>query len=411
MLLRFQAVLLSSFLLFSSLVFSEGPLQSAPVQELIKDQSEFAFSLYSQLKGGEANVVFSPYSIFSCLSMVYVGAKGDTAEEIKTALHLFLSQNGIGKTSSLLAKALFPLTQDPSDYELHMANGMWFDKDTFILSDFRHLIADEFGANLQSLDFSQPNDALEKINDWTANQTQGKITNFLKLQDIDSSTRVLLTNALYFKGSWNSAFDPKKTALAPFFNTPDTSIQVAMMQQTENLLYFQDDQVQVLGLPFASKHPSKAPLACLFVLPAKEQPLSDVEASISQTVLKRWLSTLKETYVHATLPKFTLNQMINLNQALQTLGIKTAFSKDANFSRMDGMRDLFLNKVLHQTYFALDEFGVTAAATTSASLSMKGVLEKNSPIDFTANHPFLFMIVDLKSEAVLFMGRLGQMTP
>ncbi|HSW86013.1 MAG TPA: serpin family protein [Rhabdochlamydiaceae bacterium] len=374
-------------------------------KELIKDISEFSFSLFSSVNEPSNNILFSPYSIYSCLSMVYAGTRGETASEMQTALSLNVNQKKLPGASAKLANMLKSKeTEAGGSYEMHLANGLWLDMDTFVLSDFRHIAENEYHAAVQSLDFSKTDLAINTINDWISGQTYGKISKILQEGDVDGSTRVLLTNAVYFKGSWQKPFDPKATKTSPFFSSPEASTDVKMMENTSHFSYFENDSMQMLSLPFKGKTAENSQLACLILLPKSTQ-MTDLEKALTVSNIEESISQLKSQNVHVQLPKINLKMRMELNPALQALGIKLAFTKDGDFSGIDGMRDLFLSKVIHDTFFSLDEAGVTAAAATAASINATAVLEKNPPIEFIANHPFIFLIADLNYKTVLFMGK------
>jgi serine protease inhibitor len=384
---------------------SNSEEKQVQTKELVKDASEFCFSLYSSLNEPSSNILFSPYSIYTCLSMVYAGARGETASQMQTALSLNINQKKLPAASAKLSKMLLAQQSETQSYEMHIANGLWLDLDTFVLSDFRHVAENDYNATVQPLNFSQSDLAMNTVNEWASNHTNGKIPKILQEGDVDGSTRVLLTNAVYFKGSWLKPFDPKSTTTASFFFPPEVSTEVKMMENTAAFPYFENDSMQMLALPFKGKTSDNGQIACLILLPRTKLQLSDVENALTTSNIEEWTSQLKEQSVNVKLPKFNLTKRLDLNQALQALDMKLAFTKDADFSGIDGMRDLVLSKVVHDTFFSLDEAGVTAAAATAASINVTAVQQKNPPIDFNADHPFLFLIVDLNTKTLLFMGK------
>lgn len=370
------------------------------VAALAESETSFATSLYAAINTSDSeNIVFSPYSVHTCLSMVYIGARNSTAKEMKKALVLPFGTATLPSVEAKLSKSL-------ASKNLQIANALWLDVDTYVLSDFRHAIVDDFQAKMQSLDFSKTQDAILAINEWTSNQTQGKITDLLQNGDIDENTRLVLTNAVYFKGDWQKGFDPKNTTMDDFYPTSDESIQTKMMEQTGFFPYFEDALVQLLALPFKAKNDES--LACLILLPKDPSGLATVEKALSSATINGWISSLDTENINIQMPSFCFKQRINLNDTLMSIGMKEAFSPQANFSGIDGMRDLFLSKVVHEAFFSLDEAGVTAAAATAASINVTAVPTK--PVAFTANRPFLFFIVDLKTKTLLFMGKLTQPT-
>lgn len=379
--------------------------ESEKIETLAANCGAFGFSLYDALNQSEpTNLIFSPYSIFSCLSMVSIGARETTGSEMAKALHLLsYSRSELPNAALMLMKYLTPTHIE--SYTLQIANGLWLDQDTFVLADFRHDLEKGYQANVQNLDFSKTADATSKINEWVSNQTQHKISEFLQPGDIDGTTRMVLTNAICFQGKWQKPFDPKRTQEGEFCLGPDASIDVQMMQQVSSFPFIENETLQLLALPFVSKE-EKSCLACLILLPQKKSSISVVEEMLSQETLSSWIDGLKNETVSIKMPKFCLDLRSDLNDTLKMLGMETAFSTQANFSGINGMRDLFLNKVVHEAFFSLDEAGVVATAATSASINVTAT-PPTSPIrSFVADRPFLFVLVDLKSRLPLFIGKV-----
>lgn len=348
--------------------------------DLSEDTTKFAFSLYSEKN---ENCVFSPYSIFSCLSMAYMGAENGTALAIAKALHTNMKPQELVKALSSHASGQF-----------HIANGMWISDDIQVLPSFRKTIENDFLASVQTLDFRDSQESSDIINEWISEQTQGKIPSLLSPGDLDESTKLVLTNAIYFKGAWKFAFDSKATHPGSFWIDENTASKALMMEQTHNLLYFENDSFQLLALPFA-----KSDVAFLALLPRKGE-----NVELSADLLQKSISSLSMQRVSVTLPKFSLNQRIDLNQALSALGMASAFTPYADFSGINGKKDLFFSKVVHQAFFDLDEAGVTAAAATAIGMSTTNV---HAPAtEFIADHPFIFFLIDMKSKIPLFMGKL-----
>ncbi|MBI2810759.1 MAG: serpin family protein [Candidatus Melainabacteria bacterium] len=317
-----------------------NPLSAAladDVTQLSKDHTAFALSLYPTLNASDGNLVFSPYSIATCLSMVYVGARGDTESQMEKALHLEVDRKDLGKASFALSQTLQP---QKNGYKMNIANALWVDQATFLLTNFRSMIEGQFKAKLGVLDFSQTQDAMSTINTWASDQTEGKIKDLLQENDINGQTRLVLTNAVYFQGAWANAFDPKKTANAPFFATPDASTNVPMMQKLLTIPYYENDLMQAAALPFQGNATSGGRLALLILLPKSADNFATMYDELN-TSLPNWITSLDTQRVDLKLPKFCLNNRF-------------------------------------------------------------------APIAMNANHPFLFFIVDLKSQELLFMGKMAQ---
>ncbi len=378
------------------------------LRPLVEQNTAFALDLKSHLlaPSPDENLLFSPYSIFTSLSMTYVGAKEETAASMKQALHLNMDIETLSHSTRSLAKHLAVFPSEGCPLSLKIANGIFADRDTMILPKFRNLIEKNFQAEIQDLDFSEETLARQIINEWTSNQTEHKIKDLLQPGDIDSLTRMVLINAIYFKGAWAFPFNPKQTEKAPFHVDFNRSTEVDMMAQIEQLYYCEQDSAQIVALPFKTCDSQTSLPALLIVLPSSQNDFIHLEKKLTSDMIRGWLSELKPTHVGLHLPRFCLKQRFDLNTPLKELGMGIAFSERANFSGIDGSKDLFLSKVVHEAFFDLNEHGLEAAAATSASISLKSAPPSVPPIYINANRPFLFFLVDLKTGAPLFMGRL-----
>ena len=390
------------FALYSTALFAD---LNSDVAQLTDNHTEFALSLYPVLDEGH-NLVFSPYSISTCLSMAYLGARGETQTQMQSVLHLDVDRKNLGKTAYALNQALLPGKNNEKPYKLNMANAIWVDQGIFLLTDFRYAIEEQFKAKLGKLNFAMTSNALETINDWVSKQTKGKISNLLQPNDINELTRLVLTNAVYFQGTWLIPFNSKKTHVAPFHPTPESSVDVPMMRQSLSAPYFENELMQAVALPFAGRSSNDSSLAFLLILPKSADNFAPMFHEFSESSAQ-WLSSLKSEYVDVTLPKFSFSSRFDLNKPLQDLGMEDAFDSNANFTGIDGMRDLLINKIVHQAFFDLDENGVTAAAATAVALNITA-MPGEAPIQIVADHPFLFFIIDLKSHEMLFMGKVAE---
>lgn len=246
------------------------------------------------------------------------------------------------------------------------------------------------------------------INGWISNETKGKITDLLRKNDIDGSTRVVLVNAAYFQGKWLKPFDPKDTEELPFHPSDDNVLNTPMMTQTAFYPYAETDAVQILAIPFQTCDTTDPQINCVIVLPKTAADMEELDNTISASMLADWLKDLEQQKVNVLMPKFCMKQRFDLSKALSTMGMPEAFGPNADFSGIDGMHDLYLSKVLHETYFLLNEFGVEAAAASSAVMNLTSTGETTPPVQFTADHPFYFFLIDLKTNAILFAGKLVQ---
>jgi serpin B len=360
--------------------------------QLCADQ--FALDLYSKLRGTEGNLAFSPYGIYSNLSLLYYGAEGETAEQIKNVLHL----SGDAKSFHRQLTGLTHKTKQ--GYQLYIANALFPYQGTHLLPAFEKIASQNFEAELHPVNFGEPSKAADLINSWISEKTEKKIPHMLQEGDIDTSTRLVLANAVYFNGKWTSPFSPKATKPG-LFHVGDETLEVDMLSQTSSFSYFENEELQALSLPFIRQGTEQPLLKCVILLPREN------ESNLSLENLDTWLQNAKPADVNVQVPKFCIRKQIGLNQPLKELGMSTAFSYGADFSKINGGKDLFLSSVLHETYFSFKENGVTAASATTSQLSLKSIyIPPEKVIPFIADHPFLFMIIDSHSQAILFMGRV-----
>ena len=369
-----------------------------------EDNNAFALNVFREIEDRNNNLAFSPYSLFSNIALLYYGAQGNTAEEIKKTLNLSATGE---EFLSAFHKHMQGLThQTRQGYQLYIANGMFPHKGTHFLKDFEEIATKTFDAKLQSIDYALPRRAMETVNNWVADKTQGYIPTLVEESDINESTRLILANAVYFQGDWVHPFDPKDTSMKSFQPAFGAPVRTLMLMQVQHLPYFENDSVQCLTLPFIRQGTEQPFLECVIVLP-KIGKIDELESGLDADELNDWIKEAKSTLVEAQIPKFCISKRIPMNYALQTIGMKDAFTYQANFSKIDGMKDLFLSKVLHETFFSFHENGVTAASASSSHLGLTSKPPTGEiPKRFVADHPFLFFIVDYHSHAILFMGRV-----
>ena len=398
--------LLLTLSLTGSYLLSASP--ATELSELTKDHTQFAHELYKVANPSGDNFIFSPYSVATCLSMVYLGARGDTQIQMQQALHLEIEQKNLAKTAALLHTALTPKSEDKNSYKWVNANSIWVDQSIFLLTDFRYAIDKQFKATLNKLNFAKKQEALSTINNWVDTQTEHKIPQILSPEDITELTRLVLVNAIYFEGNWVAPFNPSKTQDWPFHPSPDASIPTKMMQQVGTFPYYENELIQIAALPFQGKSTEEGSLAFLIVLPKSAENFDMMQGELPKE-LNGWISSLTPSRLHVKIPKFIHNTRLDLNEPLQEMGMEDAFTSEANFTGIDGMRDLFLNKVIHQAYFSVNEQGVVATAATAANIGLTSAAsEKSNDTAFFADHPFFYFIIDIKSQELLFMGKMAQ---
>jgi len=372
---------------------------------LVAGNTAFALDLYARLKRADGNLFFSPYSISTCLAMTYAGARGSTATQMAQTLHFGANQNQVAAAFGELQGEL-SAAEKRGGNELNIANGLWGQKGHPFLPSFLDTATHEYQARVEQADFRTVAEGTrEAVNDWVSKQTRGKIAELLQPGVVSQATRLILVNAIYFKGQWAHRFDKSHTAPAPFAVTAQRRVQAPLMNLTADFNYAEVDGLQLLELPYAGED-----LSMLVLLPRATDGLARLEGALNEPALARWLAQARNQKVNVFLPKFKLTAQFSLAQTLAGMGMTDAFSQSADFSGMDGARDLFISAVVHKAFVDVNEEGTEAAAATGTMMTAK-VLIRPMPIPvFRADHSFLFLIRDTHSGSILFLGRVADPT-
>lgn len=373
-------------------------------KQVAESSNQFAFDLYQQARQQDGNLFFSPASISTALAMTYAGAGGRTQQEMASVLHFERNQKVHEGFSTLLE--LLNSTGDRNGYSLSTVNRLWGAKGYQFEDAFLSLTRDNYRAELETLNFGQPEQARQAINDWVEKQTRDKIVDLIPSGVLRPDTRLLLTNAIYFEGGWSSEFSKEATKQAPFQVTKTDKINVLTMRQTEDFLYTEDTDTQVLSMPYRGDE-----LSMVVVLPKKIDGLSELEGKLTNDRFAGWMKKLQsERPVETYIPKFKMRSEFMLSGALKTMGMTSAFSETADFSLMSKSENLMISEVIHQAFVDVDEKGTEAAAATAVVIAPTSApfdpKEPPKPVVFRADHPFLFVIRDNRTDAVLFMGRM-----
>ena len=382
--------------------------------------TQFGLDLYGELAAKEkGNVFFSPYSISEALSMTYLGAAGQTRKEMQKALHVPVGHLNEDRTvvwtDDELAAAYKDfhgkLSNSRGKFQLHVANALWGAQGAAFKPDFLKIVDEQFGGKLESLDFSKSDQAAKTINDWVASQTQDKIKDLVPASALDANTRLVLTNAIYFKAPWTNQFKAQLTKDHDFFLDGEKTTQAKMMEQTTHFGYNELDGVKVLEMGYEGSH-----VSMVILLPDKKEGLGALEEALAVkpkegSPLDAYLKDMKSSKVHVVLPKFKFTCKFSLGDVLQKLGMKLAFdSGNADFSGMSEKEKLFISAVLHKAFVDVNEEGTEAAAATAIIMSLGAMPHAEEPKQFVADHPFLFIIRDSQTGSVLFMGRVNDPT-
>lgn len=381
---------------------------NSDTQPLAKSNNAFGFDLWRLVGRRAGNLTVSPASISTALAMTWGGAKGETEQQMRRVLHLQGEQDAVAARWGQVSLAL----QNPSrELKLRIANRLFGEKSFRFEQPFLDKTRERFAAPLEPVDFaSSPDPSRLHINAWVEAQTEGRIKDLLPDQSIRSDTRMVLVNALYFLADWESQFEKEPTMDRPFQVSPTQTKNVPMMHQMKGLRVAQGDGVRVLELPYKGND-----AAMLIVLPDRIDGLAGVERDLSVGKLDAWRAGLAAQNVMVALPRFEINpqESIRLAASLGELGIKDAFdSEEADFTAIgippNPRNRLFISEVFHKAFVKVDEKGTEAAAATALGMATgAAALPKIKVLEFRADHPFLFFIVDKPTGLVLFMGRVA----
>ncbi len=379
------------------------PVEPDPQRDaLIRGNNQFAFDLYKQVnKGGREkeknNLFFSPCGISTALAMVYTGARGQTAEEMAKTLHFTMPKEELAQACQSLLATLPGVNQ--RGCRLIAANRLWGQRGYGFADSFLATIREQFAADLAAVDFAQPDAVCQAMNAWAREKTAGKITQITDPSTIDKSQRFALTNAVYFKGQWAALFNQDDTTVAPFF-TEDGKIDIAMMTLRETCRYGVADDMAILEKTYRGGR-----IAMMILLPENEPgSMADLERLLSADKVKEWSRHLRKQEVEIYLPRFKLETDLPLDALLASMGMSKVFQPDqADLSGITtGKERLWLGYASHRAFVTVDEQGTEAAAVTG--VGGMGAPPK-IPV-FRADHPFVFLICDTRTGAILFLGRL-----
>jgi len=376
--------------------------KEAKMSAVVEGNNRFATDLYARLgQKTSKNLFFSPYSISTALAMTYVGAAGETEKQMAQVLHFTVPKVELNYAMARLRSSF--LADTKKGYQLRVANRLWGQKGYEFLTEFLQTTRTDYGAELAVVDFALTEQARREINGWVEKQTEEKIKDLLAPGVLDPRTRLVLTNAIYFKGNWQEKFSKDATQDAPFHLSADKEVTVSMMHQTERFGYRAVDDLQILEMPYA-----KGELSMIVLLPKGIEGLSLLEKKLTLEKLQEWSKGLRRQRVIVYVPRFTMTSEFSLKDTLQALGMTLAFDdQKADFSRMSRSEGLYISAVVHKAFVDVNEEGTEAAAATGVVMMPTAApVAPEEPPTFRADHPFLFLIRENQTGSILFMGRV-----
>ncbi|MBN1825199.1 MAG: carboxypeptidase-like regulatory domain-containing protein [Candidatus Eisenbacteria bacterium] len=367
--------------------------------------NSFAWDLYGILAETEGNLFFSPFSVSMALAMTYAGAAGETKEEMARTLH-FSGDDEHLHTGWMEIRESLIRGSGEGVYELSIANRLFGESEHRFRKRFLSITEEEYGASLEEVDFRTDTEGARlTINRWVEEETRNRIRDLIPPGGVNTLTRLVLANAIYFKGLWVDAFKKDKTRDEPFYLLSGDTLSVPMMVDKRDCLFskYEEDGLRVLAMPY-----QPGQISLVILLPDRIDGLADLEKKLTAERIDGWIEGAKNTEVAVLIPPFRIEDRFNLSDALFHLGMKTAFSDvRADFSEMAEEEEipLFLSEVFHKSFVEVNEEGTEAAAATAVVMETLG-LSTHFPPEFRADHPFLFLIRDKVTGAILFLGRV-----
>ncbi len=375
------------------------PVDEETFAQRIERTNDLAFKLYHELAGTEGNLLISPHSIAVCGAMAYAGARGTTEQQMAAALCLQYPQAGVHAAMQALNDTLMSrgAGQPPDAFRLSIVNGCWGAAYWPYQTDYLGVLTAHYGAGMQMLDFGgHPEESLEAINQWVADQTAGRVQNLLPAGTIDDNTYLVLANTVWFKASWLHQFEPSYTRNWEFTLLDGTSVSVPTMPGQGSYPYYETEGFRTVELPYVGDEVS------MYVILPDTGQFAAFEADFDASRLDEIVDALVSQKIMLCLPRFSFTSGFDLVTTLKSLGMTDAFDLGANFTGMDGVDDgvPWIRTVAHKTFIAVDEYGTEAAAATGMELGAG-----EHPM-FYAQRPFLFVIRDKPSGTILFLGRV-----
>ncbi len=386
---------------------SNPDVVSSDIQQLVTGNTAFAFDLYKAVHTSAGNMVYSPYSISLAFAMAFGGAKGDTAAQMAETLHYSLPGEQFHPAFNALDLDLAGRPAEAAGvdekerFQLNIANSLWGQDGWPFLPEYLDLLAINYGAGMRLVDFEKdPEGARLQINDWVSDQTRSRIKDIIPPGVIDTMTRLVLANAIYFKATWEYKFEANSTTDRQFhlLNGEDVNVPTMKNSHPQNLSYAAGDGWQAVALPY------KGGLTEMVIMVPDNGNFEAFESGLTAGDYEQILATMEPQAVILSMPKFSFETRYGLRDVLIGMGMQAAFDPiAADFSGIDGRRDLYISDAIHKAFIAVDEKGTEAAAATVLVM-----LEASLPqgIELTIDRPFFYVIRDAPTGTILFMGRV-----
>lgn len=364
--------------------------------------NDFSFRLFNEVgKGERGNIFLSPYSVSSALALAYAGARGATESEMDYVLRF---NPDIHRSMSALIREINNVPAETA--VIRTANAIWPSKEEKLLVDYVSTVEEFYHATIQPQNYKTSSErARRTINQWVAKNTEGKITDIIADGVLNRDTAMVLTNAIYFKSEWLEKFTSNNTHVMPFWVSPIQSVGTTMMNRTgEAIRHGAFGEADMVELPYQNER-----FSMLVILPEQGKHIADIEKKLDNVLLSEWLGKMEPKRVELTIPKFKTESAYSLSSALEALGMKTAFDAgNADFSGINGDFNLFISEVAHKTFIDVAEEGTEAAAATAVIMTRTSMPMPQETVIFKADRPFIYLIRDNPSGAILFIGRYAK---
>lgn len=387
------------------------------LDQFVRDNNAFALDLYHAVKGKAENLLYSPYSISCALAMTYAGARGNTEVQMSNTLHFGYPQEELhnlfnGLDLDMNGRGGDGTNTDEKRLTLNILNAVWGRQEYPFLDSYLDVLAVNYDAGIRLVDFiTDPESARLLINAWVAEQTGNRIEELLESGIINELTRLVLTNAIYFKAAWAIPFDEELTREGDFFLTDGTSVSVPMMTPSEGYGENNEEMTGTEGPGFkAVELPYYGGEFAMLIVVPDRGTFEVFEQSLDSSLIEGIVDNLEPMEITLTMPKFGYESSYKLEEVLPGMGMTDAFNPDtADFSGIDGgYGDLYISNVIHKAFISVDEAGTEASAATAVVITFKGV---SDPLPLSIDRPFIYFIRDTKTGAILFIGRLLNPAP
>ncbi|XP_037019186.2 serpin I2 [Artibeus jamaicensis] len=386
-------------ILFWSLLLTFSGSQAS--QHVAQRNTEFAVDLYRAIcSSHENNIIFSPLGTVLALGMVQLGAKGKAQQQIRQALKF--QETSTGEEFSVLKSFFSAISEKKQEFTFNLANALYLQEGFTVKEQYLHGNKEFFQSAIKVVDFQDTEACAETISAWVQSKTDGKIKNMFSGKEFGPLTRLVLVNAIYFKGDWKQKFRKEDAQLMNFTKKDGATVQVPMMKALLRTKYgyFSESSMnyQVLELPYKGDE-----FSLIIILPAEEVNIEKMEKLITVHQILKWFSEMQEEEVEISLPRFKVEQKIDFKEALYSLNITEIFSGGCDLSGITDSSEVYVSQVMQQVFFEINEDGSEAAASTGIHMPVIMSLARNQ---FTANHPFLFIMKNNPTDSILFMGRV-----